>query len=96
MQSSCYQLTVNKYERSPFKTNFKVLADVGKEYTYILRLQKSKGWKKFCENVTCEILVSDLWLTVRILLVIIYSHCFIPAQLFSEFFHPRNAQCMTR
>lgn len=43
-----------KCKISPSRIYFRALDDVGKEYPYILVLEKLKGWKNCCENVNSD------------------------------------------
>lgn len=42
------------------KIEFKGLLVVIKKCTCTLRLEKPKGWKKYCNNINCETSISDL------------------------------------
>ena len=63
--SASLRLANGRFLANPSRQNYHILMSNQKSYKYTIRSEKSKGWKKFCESIDCNITVSELWKVVR-------------------------------
>ena len=65
LASASLRRAVARFELCPSRENYSHLCNLRKKYKYIIRKEKSKGWKNFCASIDCQITVSELWKTIR-------------------------------
>ena len=65
LASASLRRAVARFELCPSRENYSHLCNLRKKYKYIIRKEKSKGWKNFCASIDCQMTVSELWKTIR-------------------------------
>lgn len=58
---------LTKFKNFPTTSNFDALSDQNKESAYIIREERNKGWREFCEALNPDKKISEIWRKIKML-----------------------------